>query len=69
MTNGEHFDKGDRVIIRAGLFSGTDEVVVHAIHLPGLDKPWRLTVQARSFDGSKIWVTLSGSDVESATKS
>ena len=58
------FMKGDRVRIKRGLFVGQLGVVAEALHLADFDDPWSLTIETRAFDGSKVFVCLSGSDVE-----
>lgn len=59
-----HFRNGDRIRIKKGIFSGREGIVVNAVHLSGWDEPWNLTVEARSFDRSKVFLYMNGSDVE-----
>lgn len=52
--------------MKTGLFSGKEGIIVEAVHLPGWEEPWSLTIEARSFDRSKIFLHLNGSEVRFA---
>jgi hypothetical protein len=63
----ELFKRGDRVRIKVGLFTGRDGEVIESWRLMAPDLPWdryRLTIQTRSFDGSKVIVHLESDEVE-----
>lgn len=61
------FKRGDLVKIKTGIFAGRQGEVREARYAMGPDVPWDyywLEVQTKSFDGSRVIVSLNGEDVE-----
>ncbi len=58
------FAEGDRVRVKHGPLIGAEGVIREAMCLSEPDGPWSLMVEARAFDGSKVFAYLSETEVE-----